>query len=86
MRRYIAWHKAKLGFATSKEVEGWIADQENPEDWSIVATDVSVQINVKAEQIRRDNYKRAIKGAVDAAVVKERHRIIKLLGLDLCLA
>ena len=81
MRRYSAWHKTEPGFDTAKEVETWIARQETPSDWYIVATDDDFQLCIQAEKIRLDNYSAIIRNAVNDTLTEERNRIIKLLGL-----
>ncbi len=81
MRRYLAWHKTEPGFDTAKEVENFIAVQDNPEEYAIAATDDDFQIHVEAEQIRRNNYKAIIDSAVSVAIDAERDRIRKILGV-----
>lgn len=85
MRRYAAWHESEPGFKTQAEVEAWIANQDDPENWRVVATSDDFENNCAGEQYRKEEEEKRIQKKITDAVEAERQRIFnkRVLADDL---
>lgn len=81
MRRYAAWHKTEPGYTTAKGAEECITRQDSPEDYYVVATDNDFEPHPEMEAFMVAENEQHIQDQIDQAVLAERQRIIKVLGL-----
>jgi hypothetical protein len=77
--RFAAWHIGDTGFGTLEEVEKWIANCHDPENYYPVATIEDLPKEIASELEIKHNM--AIQTAVRRAVQAERKRLANLLGL-----
>lgn len=79
--RYVAFHVSDPGFETYQEVVDWISNNENPENYFVVATTADFVPNRKAEEYKAIEEQRRISNAYDRGVKAERDRLKKVLGI-----
>lgn len=81
MIRYIAFHESEPGFDTAAEVASWIAQQFEPESYSIAATTDDFKVDPIAEQAQIDARARELEQMYLKGKDYERSRIKAILGI-----
>jgi len=79
--RYIAMHKSEPGYETPEDVQRYIDRQTNPEDWIVASVTFSKEDWPEVKDFILYNRKREMQAAANRAVMVERRRIAKILGL-----
>lgn len=78
-RRYSAWHYTEPGYETQQGAEEWIALQDKPDDWRVVASEDAFGDRRDVEEAMLDERERKVQRRIRKAIEAERQRITRNL-------